>query len=105
MKRVEIHFTLMVCAWMFATSAGAQPFPPEQVKRGAELFADNCAVCHGAHMKDPPWAIDLATFPRDGRTRFVASVTNGVGNMPPWGDVLKPDQIAALWAYVVTGEK
>ena len=27
------------------------------------------------------------------------------GAMPAWGDILKPSDIAALWAYVVTGEK
>ena len=27
------------------------------------------------------------------------SVTNGKNNMPPWGDVLKPNDIEALWAY------
>jgi hypothetical protein len=32
-------------------------------------------------------------------------VTNGVRNMPPWGDVLKPEDIAALWAYLVAGEQ
>jgi len=25
--------------------------------------------------------------------------------MPPWGDLLKPDEIDALWAYVATGGK
>jgi len=25
--------------------------------------------------------------------------------MPPWSDVLKPEDIQALWAYVVAGEK
>jgi len=25
--------------------------------------------------------------------------------MPPWGGVLKPAEIEALWAYVVAGEK
>jgi len=24
--------------------------------------------------------------------------------MPPWGDVIKADDIQALWAYVVAGE-
>jgi len=83
----------------------AEQFPPAQIKRGAELFSANCAVCHGEKMKNPPWAIDLATFPRDEPVRFVNSVTEGVRNMPPWGDVLKPDDIKALWAYVVAGEK
>jgi mono/diheme cytochrome c family protein len=25
--------------------------------------------------------------------------------MPPWGDVLKPEDIDNLWAYVLTGGK
>jgi mono/diheme cytochrome c family protein len=32
-------------------------------------------------------------------------VTNGKNNMPPWGDVLKPNDVEALWAYFSTGEK
>jgi mono/diheme cytochrome c family protein len=96
--------------WIFMAilctlTAHAQQFPPEQVKRGAEIYAANCVTCHGERMKNPPWAIDLATFPRDERDRFMNSVTYGVRNMPPWSDVLKPDDIAALWAYLVAGEK
>jgi mono/diheme cytochrome c family protein len=56
-------------------------------------------------MIGPPWASDLTTFPRDQPARFVDSVTNGKNTMPPWGDVLKPVDIEALWAYVVAGEK
>jgi len=25
--------------------------------------------------------------------------------MPPWGDLLKPEEVEALWTYVVSGEK
>jgi mono/diheme cytochrome c family protein len=32
-------------------------------------------------------------------------VTNGRNNMPPWGDVLNPEDVEALWAYFSTGEK
>jgi quinohemoprotein ethanol dehydrogenase len=87
-------------------SAGAQSpqFPPELVARGAQVFAMNCATCHGARMRNPPWAIDLHTFPRDAKDRFVDSVMNGKRNMPPWDDVLKPDDLDALWAYVATGD-
>ena len=104
-------------AWLLATAALAfalgtsalaqngKSFPPEQVKRGAALYATNCESCHGHRMEGPPWATDLRTFPSDQPARFVDSVTNGVRNMPPWGDVLKRDEIEALWAYVVVGEK
>ena len=30
--------------------------------------------------------------------------TNGKRNMPPWDDVLDPDDIEALRAYVIEGE-
>src|ERR1700730_1390201 len=50
------------------------------------------------------WAIDLRELPRDAHARFVDSVSNGKRNMPPWGDVLSPDEIEALWAYVIAGE-
>ena len=105
MKRGLLFVLPVACAAVLIQQAAAQAFPPVLVKQGAEIFAANCAVCHGAHMKNPPWAIDLATFPRDEPMRFVNSVTDGVRNMPPWGDVLKPDDIKALWAYVVEGEK
>jgi mono/diheme cytochrome c family protein len=89
----------------FAQDGGAKPFPPEQIKRGAALYAKNCESCHGVRMNGPEWAIDLHTFPRDEPARFVDSVTNGKNTMPPWGDVLSREDIAALWAYVVAGEK
>jgi mono/diheme cytochrome c family protein len=102
-------FTSAVLSLMLgSTAALAQnpnSFPPEQLKRGATLYAANCESCHGVRMEGPPWATDLRTFPRDQSSRFVDAVTNGVRNMPPWGDVLKRDEVEALWAYVVAGEK
>ena len=101
---------LAVCigfAWtsVLAQETGVKPFPPEQIKNGAALYAKHCESCHGVRMIGPPWAIDLNKFPRDSPARFVDSVTYGVRAMPPWGDLLKPDDIEALWAYVVAGEK
>ena len=88
-----------------AHTQDAKLFAPEQVARGATLYASNCESCHGVRMEGPPWATDLKTFPKDQPARFVDSVMNGVRNMPPWGDVLKRDEIDALWAYVAAGEK
>ena len=93
---------------LIGASAGAQereaPVSPDEIKKGAALFARHCATCHGTRMRNPQWAIDLRTFPRDAKTRFVDSVMNGKRNMPPWDDVLKPDDLDALWAYVSTGD-
>ena len=83
---------------------GAKPFAPEQIKQGEAIYAKNCESCHGVGMLGGEWAIDLRTFPRDERSRFFHSVTNGKNAMPPWGDILSQQDIAALWAYVVAGE-
>ncbi len=82
-----------------------QSFPPQQIATGAEIFARNCSPCHGPRMQDPESAFDLRTFPPGEHDRFVRSVTNGKNQMPPWGDLLKADDIDALWAYVTIGEK
>jgi len=86
------------------TSAAAQPFPAEQIGKGAELYETHCQTCHGPRLANPPWAADLRQFPREDRARFFDTVTYGRRGMPPWEDVLKPDDIAALWAYVVAGD-
>ena len=91
----------LACA-LVCNEAAAQT--PEQLKAGAEIYARNCSPCHGARMLDPQGASDLRKFPRDQRERFVNSVTRGKNQMPPWGDLLKPDQIEALWAYVASAE-
>ena len=93
----------LMCAGAVAQNNAA--VTPEQIKAGAEIYATHCATCHGNRMKNPEWAIDLATIPKDDRQRFIQSVTGGKGNMPPWGDVLKPNDIDALWAYFSTAEK
>jgi mono/diheme cytochrome c family protein len=85
------------------TSVSAQD--NEAAKLGSQIYAKHCATCHGPRLADPPWAVDLREFPKSDRARFVDSVTYGKNNMPPWGDVLKPDDVAALWAYVLTGGK
>ena len=56
-------------------------------------------------MQDPESAFDLRKFPAREHDRFVRSVKSGKNQMPPWGDLLKSDDIEALWSYVVMGEK
>lgn len=104
---MKVFTTASLGLALACASAAAQDrgFPPERIKKGAELFAFRCATCHGTRMRDPQGAIDLRTFPRDAHARFVDSVSNGKRNMPPWDDVLNPEEIEALWAYVVAGEK
>jgi len=97
-------FALAVACLAAAAQVSGQQFPRAQIKQGAEIYSQNCAPCHGTHMADPQGAFDLRKFPHDDKSRFVNSVTKGKQNMPPWGDVFKPEEIDALWAYVVAGE-
>ncbi len=75
--------------------------------KGRSIYAVNCIHCHGINMVTPGTvAFDLRQFPHDDKARFVNSVTHGKNNrMPAWGDLLKPDDIDAIWAYVLTGGK
>jgi mono/diheme cytochrome c family protein len=92
---------------MLAPAAAQSPvesFAPDQIRRGAEIFAEYCTPCHGERMSNPE-LFNLRTFPKDQRARFLNSVTNGKNAMPPWRGQLQPADIEALWSYVATGEK
>jgi len=104
MNRVFLSIAIAT-ALLSSRALAEESFAPEQIALGAELFSVNCAPCHGPRMQGTESAFDLRKFPRDQRERFVSSVTRGKNQMPPWGDFFKPEQIEALWAYVVSGER
>jgi mono/diheme cytochrome c family protein len=88
-----------------ALAQSTQQFSEEQIKRGSAIYSQNCSPCHGPRMMDPQGPFDLRKFPPDAKNRFVTSVVKGKNQMPPWGDLFKADEIDALWAYVIAGEK
>ena len=106
MRRLAAGSLALAAALACATAAAQDRprFTPEQIKRGAEIYERNCSPCHGSRMQDPQGAFDLRKFPRDERERFILSVSRGKNQMPPWGGMLKQDDIDALWAYVVSAE-
>ena len=55
-------------------------------------------------MNYPRGSFDLRTFPPQQYTRFANSVDKGKNNMPPWGDLLQPADVEALWAYEMAYE-
>jgi mono/diheme cytochrome c family protein len=108
MKGDTVSIAIVSAALLFYTAAQAEDaknFPKEQISAGAEIYQVNCSPCHGARMQDPGSAFNLRNFPHDQRERFISSITRGKNQMPPWGDFFKPDQLEALWAYVVAGER
>jgi mono/diheme cytochrome c family protein len=111
MRSVRAGLGAVLALALTSSLAGGQgadgpAFAPEQVKRGASIFANNCAACHGVRMAEAAQGVvDLKKFPADQKSRFVTSVSKGKNQMPPWGDVLAPGDIDALWAYVMAGER
>lgn len=104
MKRATILAAALALGPVAAQNQPSESFSPEQIGKGAETFAVFCTPCHGERMSNPEF-FDLKTFPIDQRSRFINSVTNGKNAMPPWRGQLLREEIEALWAYVVAGEK
>jgi mono/diheme cytochrome c family protein len=87
--------------------AGGAGLDAERVQRGTALYAQHCSHCHGFGMVNAGNVVpDLREFPKDNKQRFVDTVAHGKNNrMPPWGDVLSPEEIDELWAYIRTNGK
>ena len=107
LPRVVAASAMAGCALMLACAVAAaqERFSQDQIRKGAAIFDRNCAPCHGPRMLDAQVAFDLRNFPPGEKNRFVTSVMKGKSQMPPWGDLFKADDIEALWAYVIAGEK
>ena len=89
-----------------ADEPDAEPSPPELVAQGRGLYRQLCSTCHGVNMVNPGTSsFDLRKFPHGEKDRFVTSVVQGKNSMPAWGDMLKPEEIELLWAYVRMGGK
>lgn len=79
---------------------------PQAIETGRQVFVANCASCHkadgggliGPNLTDNAW-IHGGTLPEIHKT-----VTEGVlaKGMPPWGKLLKPDQVDAVTAFVAS---
>lgn len=74
-----------------------------QAANGAQVFADNCSVCHGADGAGGNGGPDLTTIPaaRD-MAAVQRQVENGGGGMPAFRDTLSAAEIRAVSTYVTT---
>lgn len=76
---------------------------------GSRLFANNCAVCHGADGHGAPGFPDLSDgdwLYGDNATQIIASITHGrAGVMPPMGAALGERGVTevAAWVYQRNG--
>lgn len=78
-----------------------------QSNSAATQYKTSCITCHGADGRGTPTgkSLQVADFhsPRVQQqtdAQLIQVVTEGRGNMPPFGDRLSKDQIAALVKYI-----
>jgi mono/diheme cytochrome c family protein len=87
--------------------AGGTPAEPEDsgegdAQAGEQVFADNCAGCHGLSGTGGNGGPDLTTRPAARNVDDVmAIVRNGRAGMPAFRDTLEPQQIRDVAAHVV----
>lgn len=94
------------------TSATQAQLLPGDATRGADTFRLNCAVCHQADGRGsnqagtPDFTVPGGTLAKSD-DELIAIITNGimptppkVNPMPPWGNVLPPQAIRDVLAYL-----
>jgi len=82
--------------------SGAAPTPVGVEARGATLYKQNCLPCHGEAGSGgvgPKLAHNPILTQAD---RFRTTVSQGRGAMPPWGAVLRPQEIADIHSWLQT---
>jgi len=104
LKREDI---LLVADYVRSLS-GLSTTPGADLTRGAKIFSDNCAPCHGPEGKGnrsvgaPNLTDQIWLYGSDAKT-IVDGIWNGHGGvMPAWGEKLDPVTIKALTVYVHT---
>jgi cytochrome c5 len=86
-----------------STSTGSAPYTLQQVTQGSQIYAQECAVCHGANLQGT--SAPALTGPGFGRSHLNASQLRGVvtQSMPLTAPgSLKPDEYAAVMAYLLS---
>jgi quinohemoprotein ethanol dehydrogenase len=79
------------------------PAPAPAAADGKQLFAENCATCHGALGKGGNGGPDLTAIPRaKNEAHVIKQVTNGGGGMPAFKGQLTDAEIRAVAKYVTT---
>ena len=77
---------------------------PERIKQGEAVFTSKCFSCHGAHGQGGigPNLTDDYWIHGGKLTEIARTISNGVADkgMPPWGPLLKEDEIQSLVAFI-----
>nr|MBI3613239.1 c-type cytochrome [Nitrospirota bacterium] len=99
---VALPATSSVPADQAGRESGAVPTSGGAAARGSSLYKQNCLPCHGEAGSGgvgPKLARNPILTQGD---RFRTTVRQGRGAMPPWGDVLRSQDIADIHAWLNT---
>ena len=75
---------------------------PETIAMGSALFTENCSSCHSNQPRAP--LPDLRRMQAGTHRAFDQIVLEGLlltNGMPRWDDLLKPDQVRAIHAFLI----
>ncbi|MBP6312905.1 MAG: cytochrome c [Flavobacteriales bacterium] len=103
-----IFLPILFTVAMIACSNGTENAPDVADTRGpsgAEIYATNCKLCHGATGDLGMGEANDLTVSVLSSEEIIAMVTNGKGNMVPYKNILTTKQIEAVAAYVETLRK
>jgi mono/diheme cytochrome c family protein len=82
------------------TAAAAETVEAQKVAAGMAVYNSHCVRCHGEYLQNSGWTYDLRRLRPEDNARFLNSVLNGKGQMPPWRGALTEDEVEAIWAYI-----
>jgi mono/diheme cytochrome c family protein len=93
-------FAALIALPVLQTVAAAETDDAQKVTAGMTVYNSHCVRCHGEHLQNNGWTYDLRRLRPEDNARFVTSVLNGKGQMPPWRGALTAEEIEAIWAYI-----
>jgi cytochrome c5 len=97
-KETIMRNTIIACAFLLA-------FPFTTFASGETVYEKHCATCHSKGDVNVPQigSLDQWRFRSGyGAKSLLYSVKNGHNIMPPHGDILKDEDIAAAIEYIVS---
>jgi mono/diheme cytochrome c family protein len=98
--RVRRAFVALIAFPVLHAAAAAETVDAQKAAAGLAVYNSHCVRCHGENLQNNGWTYDLRRLRPEDNGRFVNSVLNGKGQMPPWRDALSEEEIAAIWAYI-----
>jgi mono/diheme cytochrome c family protein len=97
---VRPSLAALIAFVVLQTAAAAETVGAQKVAAGMSVYNSHCVRCHGEHLQNNGWTYDLRRLRPEDNARFVNSVLDGKGQMPPWRGALTVEEIEAIWAYI-----